>query len=77
MVRVNSTADPIEVMTPNPEGENNCPQLQVMRQIVRLMRLHLPRSVGNNMPHLHQYRAQTRDGRIAIHHKIIHALWQG
>ena len=75
MIRVNGTTDFIEVVSLNFEDKNNGPQLQVMRRVIRLVSLQLPRGVSDDVPSLHQHCAQTQDRRVTIHHEILDALW--
>ena len=77
VVRVDSTADPIQIMSPNLEGKNNCPQLQVVGRIISLVRLQLSRSISHHMASLHQHCSHTCDRSITIDHEILNTLWQG
>ena len=74
LIYVNSKIDPIEVMPPNLEGENHSLQLQIMRRIIRLMRLQLPQSVSDHATSLHQYFPLNGDQSILINQKIINTL---
>ena len=77
MIRVNGITNPIKVISPNLEGENDNPQLQIMCCRIRLMRLQLPRSVSDHATPLHQYYTQNHDLRITINHEFLKTLREG
>ncbi|MFS7950261.1 hypothetical protein Hanom_Chr07g00581221 [Helianthus anomalus] len=53
VIGVNGALGAVQVVSPYLKSKNYCPQLQIMRSVVFLMRLKLSRGVGDNFLALH------------------------
>ena len=64
VIRVDSTTDPIKIMSPNLEGENHRSQIKIMCRVPRLRRIQLTQSISYHSSSLREDCSQASDVRI-------------